>query len=333
MTFPNVNPDRATTNDQRLPRAKPRGPTTAVLLLAHGSPDSPDEVPEFLCNIAGRALPENVVAEVKHRYSLIGHSPLTEITMRQAAGAARELRLQVYVGMRNWKPFTAETVQQMSHDGIQHAVVICLAPQNSRTSVGLYRRALGEPPFTVDFVENWHDHPLLIRAFAEKLQAGWKRACEEAGTRVPIIFTAHSVPTRTIEEGDPYAQQAKETAEMVAMEVPSLSVEDWTFAFQSQGMSGGSWLGPTVEETMLALKQKGHNGVFIQPIGFVCDHVEVLYDIDIGFQQFAKQHGMRLWRAESLNDSPMFCAAIADVARSRLEQPGEAKPQIVKIKM
>ncbi len=306
--------------------------STAVLLLAHGSPDSPEEVPDFLRNIAGRPLPPNVVEEVKHRYALIGHSPLTEITVKQAAGAARELRLPVYLGMRNWKPFIADTVKQMSADGISHAVVICLAPQNSQTSVGLYRRALSEPPFSVDFVENWHDHPLLIRAFAGKLQAGWKRACGEMGARVPIIFTAHSVPTRTIEEGDPYEQQAKETAEMVAMEVPSLTNEHWTFAFQSQGMSGGAWLGPTVEDTILKLKNEGHRGVFIQPIGFVCDHVEVLYDIDIGFKQFAGKQGMRLWRAESLNDSPAFCAALADVARSRLEQPGETKPQIVNIK-
>jgi ferrochelatase len=306
--------------------------STAVLLLAHGSPDSPEEVPEFLRNIAGRALPPAVVEEVKHRYGLIRHSPLTEITMKQAAGAARELRLPVYVGMRNWKPFIADTVQKMANDGIAHAVVICLAPQNSRTSVGLYKRALGEPPFSVDFVDNWHDHPLLIRAFAEKLQAGWKPACDEAGARLPIIFTAHSVPARTIEEGDPYEQQARETAEMVAMAVPSLSNNDWTFAFQSQGMSGGVWLGPTVENTILKLKEKGYRGVFIQPIGFVCDHVEVLYDIDIGFKQFGEQHGTRLWRAESLNDSPTFCAALADVARSRLEQPGEAKQQIVNIR-
>jgi ferrochelatase len=323
--MPNISNNLPTTNDQR--------PTTGVLLLAHGSPDSPDDVPEFLRNIAGRPLPEGVVEEVKHRYGLIGHSPLTEITMRQAAGAARELRLPVYVGMRNWKPFIADTVQQMANDGITHAVVICLAPQNSRTSVGLYRRALGEStPFSVDFVENWHDHPLLVRAFAEKLQSGWQRACDQAGARLPIIFTAHSVPTRTIEEGDPYEQQAKETAEMVAMEVPTLTNDDWAFAFQSQGMSGGAWLGPTVESTILTLKQKGHGGVFIQPIGFVCDHVEVLYDIDIGFKQFAAQRGMKLWRAESLNDSPTFCAAISDVARSRLEQPGEPTKPLVQIK-
>jgi ferrochelatase len=325
------------TIDQSLSRAKSREPSTGVLLLAHGSPDTPDEVPEFLRNIAGRDLPPHVVEEVQHRYRLIGHSPLTEITLKQAGGVERELervrpRTRVYVGMRNWKPFVADVVQQMSADGISHAVVICLAPQNSQTSVGLYRRALGEPPFAIDFVENWHDHPLLIRAFAEKLQAGWKRAGDEMGARVPIIFTAHSVPTRTIEAGDPYEQQAQETAEMVAMEVPSLNNDDWTFAFQSQGMSGGVWLGPTVEDTIRALQAQGHRGVFIQPIGFVCDHVEVLYDIDIGFRQFAGKQGMRLWRAESLNDSPTFLAAIADVARSRLEQVGEPKPQIVNIK-
>ncbi len=314
------------------PMTSGQPPATALLLLAHGSPDSPAEVPEFLRNIAGRPLPQNVVEEVQHRYGLIGHSPLTEITMRQAEGAARRLGLPVYVGMRNWKPFIAAAVQQMANDGIQHAIVICLAPQNSRTSVGLYRRALGDPPFSIDFVDNWHDHPLLIRAFAEKLQSGWKRACEEAGARLPIIFTAHSVPTRTIEEGDPYDQQVKETASLVAMEVPALALDDWTFSFQSQGMSGGTWLGPTVEETILALKAKGHGGVFIQPIGFVCDHVEVLYDIDIGFRQFAGQHGMHVWRAGSLNDSPAFCAALADVARSRLEQPGEPAKPLVQIK-
>jgi len=305
----------------------------AVLLLAHGSPDSPEEVPEFLKNIAGRPLPPAVVDEVKHRYGLIGHSPLTEITMRQAAGAARELKLPIYVGMRNWNPYISDTVQQMTRDGVTHAVVICLAPQNSRTSVGLYRKALGEPPFSVDFVENWHDHPLLIRAFAEKLSTGWKNACDEAGARLPIIFTAHSVPVRTIEEGDPYEQQAKETAEMVAMEVPSLTNADWTFAFQSQGMSGGAWLGPTVEDTISKLKQQGHAGLFIQPIGFVCDHVEVLYDIDIGFKHFAERNGMRLWRAESLNDSPTFCSAIADVARSRIDQASESPKPLVNIKV
>jgi ferrochelatase len=294
----------------------------AVLLLAHGSPDSVDEVPEFLLQVTGgRPLPPQVVEEVKHRYGLIGRSPLTELTLKQAELLARELGLPVYVGMRNWKPFIADALRAMTSDGIEHAVAICLAPQNSRTSVGLYRSDLTSnqgTPFTIDFVESWHDHPLLIKAFAERLVAGWDRAGREMGThKVPIIFTAHSVPERTIVEGDPYESQAKETALLVAREA-ALAPEDWTFAFQSQGMSGGAWLGPRVEGTILSLKEKGHRGVFLQPIGFLCDHVEVLYDIDIGFKQFAEKQGVRLWRAESLNDSPLLAAALADVARSRL---------------
>jgi ferrochelatase len=294
---------------------------TAVLLLAHGSPDSVEEVPDFLLQVTGgRPLPPQVVEEVKHRYGLIGRSPLTEVTLTQGELLARELGLPVYVGMRNWKPFVADTVRQMTADGIEHAVVICLAPQNSRTSVGLYRLALTKNgvPFAFDFVESWHDHPLLIKAFAERLRTGWQTACGEMGAKVPIIFTAHSVPQRTIAEGDPYEQQAKETAALVAREA-ALNPEDWTFAFQSQGMSGGAWLGPTVEDTILTLKARNHRGVFIQPIGFLCDHVEVLYDIDIGFKQFAEKAGMRLWRAESLNDSPLLAKALADVARSRLD--------------
>ena len=293
----------------------------AILLLAHGTPDSVEEVPEFLLKVTGgRPLPPNVVEEIKHRYSLIGRSPLTAYTMKQAAMLSRELNLPVYVGMRNWKPFIADTVRAITADGVQRAIAICLAPHDSRTSVGLYRQAvLGEqPPFQVEFIDNWHDHPLLIRAFAEKLRAGWEHACRELGARVPVIFTAHSVPQRTIAEGDPYEQQARETAALVAREVPALTADNWTFAFQSQGMSGGAWLGPTVEDAILQLKAKGYGGVFIQPIGFLCDHVEVLYDVDIMFREFAEKNGMRLWRAESLNDSPELIAALADVARSRM---------------
>ena len=311
-------------------------PTQAVLLLAHGTPDSPEEVPEFLRNVTGgRPLPQPVIDEIKHRYSLIGHSPLTEITLQQAESLARELRLPVYVGMRNWRPYIQDAVLQMSADGVQQAVAICMAPQNSQTSVGLYRRALlgenDQAPFAMDFVENWHDHPLLVRAFAEKLRVGWERACAEGGARVPIIFTAHSVPQRTISEGDPYEAQARETAALVAMDIPVITVDDWSFAFQSQGMSGGPWLGPTVEETIVGLKRKGHVGVFLQPIGFLCDHVEVLYDIDIAFKKFAADNGLRLWRADSLNDSPLLAAALADVARSRLATPQEQKPPLVQI--
>jgi ferrochelatase len=297
-------------------------PTTknAVLLLAHGSPDRPEDVPEFLKQITGgRALPDNVIAEVKHRYGLIGASPLTCWTLQQRDQLAAKLGIPVHVGMRNWKPYIAEAVQAMTAEGITHVIAICLAPQNSRTSVGLYRSALAKenPSFSVDFVESWHDHPKLISAFTEKLLAGWKPAYQDAGSQIPIIFTAHSVPQRTITEGDPYEAQSKETAALVATRA-GLDKENWTFAFQSQGMSGGAWLGPTVEDTIRDLKTKGHRAVFIQPIGFLCDHVEVLYDIDIGFRQFAEREGVRLWRAESLNGSMLLTEALADLARGRL---------------
>jgi protoporphyrin/coproporphyrin ferrochelatase len=289
-----------------------------VMLIAHGSPDSLDEIPDFLLKVTGgRPLPQTVIDEVKHRYGLIGQSPLTCWTMEQRDLLAQELGIPGYVGMRNWKPFIADTVQQIASDGIEHVVAICLAPQNSRTSVGLYRAALQGTPFSLDFVESWHDHQLLIKGFAERLRSGWDRACGEMSAKVPIIFTAHSVPQRTITEGDPYEAQAKETAALVAREA-AIDDDDWTFAFQSQGMSGGAWLGPTVEDTIRDLKARGHGGVFIHPVGFLCDHVEVLYDIDIGFKKFAEGEDMRLWRAESLNGSPLLSAALADIARSRL---------------
>jgi len=294
---------------------------TAVLLLAHGSPENPDQVPEFLRYVTGgRTLPPQVVQEIQHRYSLIGFSPLACWTLLQGDQLSRQLKMPVFVGMRNWKPFIGDTVKAIADQGFERVIAICLAPQNSRTSVGLYRNAvLGEKqaPFNLDFVDEWHDEPLLAKAFAEKLRAGWERANAEHGAKLPVIFTAHSVPERTIADGDPYDVQAKETAALVA-KAAGLSADEWVFAFQSQGMSGGAWLGPTVEDTIRGLKAKGHRGVFIQPVGFLCDHVEVLYDIDIMFKEFVEKEGMRLWRAESLNGSQTLTAALANIVRCRL---------------
>jgi ferrochelatase len=295
--------------------------STAVLLLAHGSPDGADDVPRFLLKVTGgRALPPEAVEEIKQRYQRIGRSPLTEITLRQGRLLAAELGIRVYVGMRNWHPFVSDTLRKMVADGIRHAVVICLAPQNSRTSVGLYRSSLRDADLalSLDFVESWHDQRFLIQAFADKLREGRGQAARGVGTDVPVIFTAHSVPERTILEGDPYEKQTRETAALVA-QACGLSEPEWRFAFQSQGMSGGAWLGPTVESTILGLKGSNCKAVFIQPIGFLCDHVEVLYDIDVVFKQFAEKEGMRLWRAESLNDSPLLITALAEIAASRLQ--------------
>jgi protoporphyrin/coproporphyrin ferrochelatase len=295
----------------------------AVLLLAHGSPEAVEQIPAFLLKVTGgRPLPVEVVEEVKHRYARVGCFPLTYHTQRQADLLAQKLNVPVYVGMRNWHPYIPDTLQRMKANRVTHATVICLAPQNSRTSVGLYRSSLrcADCTMSFDFVESWHDQPSLIQSFVEKLKAGLEQARQEYGKNPPVIFTAHSVPSRTILEGDPYEDQTKHTAELVAR-AAGLERSDWQFAFQSQGMSGGTWLGPTVEQTILELKTSGHNAVFVQPVGFLCDHIEVLYDIDVAFKEFAEAQGMRLWRAESLNDSPLLTSALAEIVASRVPVP------------
>ncbi len=320
----------------------------AVLLLAHGTPDALEEIPEYLSNVTGgRPMPTSVIEEIQHRYSLIGHSPLTALSQEQGRLVSEATGLPVYVGMRNWKPYISEVVQQMRADGITGAVAICLAPQNSRTSVGLYRRvvlaATGDD-IAVDFVAGWADHPQLAEAFAHRLRPVLERVSVEYGNDFPVLFTAHSVPCRTIQvqppaaagqsaapsgrvqssetaslEPDPYPVEAKHTAALVA-EQCGLTPDRWVFAFQSQGMSGGPWIGPTVEDTLTALHGGGAKAVVLQPIGFLCDHVEILYDVDIAFREYAQQLGMHLDRPESLNGSPQLAAAIADLAKQGVER-------------
>jgi protoporphyrin/coproporphyrin ferrochelatase len=297
----------------------------AVLLLAHGTPDRVEEIPEYLSRVTGgRPLPHEVVEEVSHRFSIIGGSPLTPLTLEQGRLLEQALGLPVYVGMRNWKPYIADVVHQMRADGITRAVVICLAPQNSRTSVGLYRRAVfaaAEGHIELNFVSDWADHPALIDGFAERLCTTRDALAAEIGFAPPVLFTAHSVPVRTVQpqpestDGpDPYADQARLTASLVAARA-GLPESSWHFAFQSQGMSGGPWLGPTVEDTLTALREQGVTRLVIQPIGFLCDHVEILYDIDVGFQEFAKKLGIGLRRPASLNDSPHLTRALADLVQ------------------
>jgi protoporphyrin/coproporphyrin ferrochelatase len=319
----------------------------AVLLLAHGTPNVLGEMAEYLSNVTGgRALPNEVIEELKHRYAQIGlretpgveAPPLTRWTLRQGHLVEQALGgTRVYVAMRNWHPYIADVVEQMRADGVTHVKAICLAPQNSRTSVGLYRRALmtAATGMDVEFVAGWAEEPLLAQAFAERLWPVWAEACAQSGRRVPVLFTAHSVPCRTIMTGepsisgarpgtpkqdspDPYPQEAKRTAMMVAerLRVVGMRDREWYFAFQSQGVSGGPWIGPTVEDTLKALKDEGHVGVVMQPIGFLCDHVEILYDIDIAFKEMAAEMGLQLWRAESLNDSPVLTAALVEIVQA-----------------
>ncbi len=308
---------------------------SAVLLLAHGAPDALDEIPEFLRNVTGgRPLPESAVAEIQHRYGLIGQSPLTRITLEQADLLAQALQIPVYVGMRNWKPYIADTLRRMREEGVTSAVVLCLAPQNSRTSVGLYRRATfgAAEGLDLEFVESWAGHPLLAEAFADRLRPLHARLSRETGRPAPVLFTAHSVPCRTVQraeeaEPDPYPAEAKRTAANVAA---LLSAQDrppteWYFAFQSQGMSGGPWIGPTVEDTLTALRRQGASIAIIQAVGFLCDHVEILYDIDIAFKNFAAGIGLEVHRPPSLNNSPLLIAALADVARRGLARLRERR--------
>lgn len=313
----------------------------AVLLLAHGTPETVEQIPEYLRNVvSGRAIPQHVVEEIQHRYALIGHSPLTELTCEQgrlveAELAAGGLFVPVYVGMRNWRPYIPDVVKRMRADGVEEAAVICMAPQNSRTSVGLYRRAVEAEAggLRIDFTEGWADHPLLAEAFAERLRPALAKLTAETGGPAPVLFTAHSVPLRTIQppaEGahgprlwpgqgaDPYADDARRTAELVAARVPE--IPKWWFAFQSQGASGGEWIGPTVEATLDEIAAEGVKAVVLQPIGFLCDHVEILYDVDIAFRAYAAQRGIRLERPESLNGSPALAKAVADLARRGLER-------------
>jgi protoporphyrin/coproporphyrin ferrochelatase len=311
----------------------------AVLLLAHGTPETPDQIPEYLRNVvSGRPMPQHVVEEIKHRYALIGHSPLTELTLEQgrlveAELTASGLPVPVYVGMRNWRPYIPDVVRRMRDDGVEEAVVICMAPQNSRTSVGLYERAVKAEAgsLRIDFTRGWAGHPLLVQAFAERLRAAEAKFTAETGAPVPVLFTAHSVPTRTVEPlpdtaeqprewpkgaADPYAEDARHTAELVAERLPE--IPQWWFAFQSQGASGGPWIGPTVEETLEQVAAKGVKALLLQPIGFLCDHVEILYDVDIAFKERAAKLGIRLERPESLNGSPTLARAVADLARQGL---------------
>lgn len=315
----------------------------AVLLLAHGTPETVEQIPEYLRNVvSGRPVPEAVVEEIRHRYSLIGKSPLTEITMAQARLVEAQLAeagraVPVYVGMRNWRPYIPDVVRKMHADGIEQAAVICMAPQNSRTSVGLYRRAVEAEAarLQIDFTEGWARHPLLADAFAERLRPVLAKLSAEVGEPVPVLFTAHSVPTRTVEApapgteatgprlwpgngADPYAEEARQTAELVAARVKEIS--RWWFAFQSQGASGGPWLGPSVEETLDRIAGDGVKLIVLQPIGFLCDHVEILFDVDTLFREYAAKLNVRLERPESLNESPTLAKAVSDLALAGLKR-------------
>ena len=305
----------------------------AVLLMAYGSPDRLDQVPDYYTDIRrGSPPPPELLAELIERYRAIGGgSPLSRIVEDQRRAlelelAARGHPVRVYAGMRHIQPRIASIVEGMAADGVDRFVAIALAPQASSNAAG-YRRAvdgalagLGEAAPTVTYVDSWHDQPRFIEALAETTAEALARFADP--TAVRVMFTAHSLPARVLAEGDPYPGQLAATAALVAKRVGLASYE---FAFQSAGRTGEPWLGPDILAEIRRLAAEGVTGLVVRPVGFVADHLEVLFDIDIEAQAVAAEVGIHLERARSMNDDPTFIAGLADLAVAALA-PASSQP-------
>ena len=286
--------------------------TLAVLLMAHGTPESIDEMPEYLRLVRGGREPsEELITEMTHHWRAIGgRSPLTDITLKQGAAlqellAGAGIAASVAVGMRNWKPFIADAMRGIAATGARQVIGIPLAPQFSTVSVLKYMDAAKAAlPAGVDFtcVRSFHDHPLLIDAFAEKVRVARPASDED------VIFTAHSVPERVAKTGDPYADEVAATARLVAERA---GVRSYQPAFQSAGRTPEPWLGPDVSDVVRTRAAAGIRKFLVVPIGFVCDHTEILFDIDVQAAQAAREAGVWLRRTESLNTSPTFIRTLA----------------------
>lgn len=283
-----------------------------VLLLAHGTPENLDQMEEYLTLVRGGRRPSpELVMEMKRRYETIGgRSPLAEITFMQAAALRTTIGagIPVYVGMRCWRPTIIDAVRQASDDGMDDLLAIPMAPQYSTFMLNEYdaevRRAAARRP-RVRFVDSWHDHPLLIQAFAERVREARAGAPEQI-----VIFSAHSLPERVIREGDPYVQRVHATVRGVSSYA---GLRNYEIAFQSAGRSPEPWLGPTIEERLAALARDGARGALVVPVGFLCDHAEILYDIDVEAREKAARLGIALRRTTSLNDSETLVRALADL--------------------
>jgi ferrochelatase len=290
----------------------------ALLILAYGTPQNLDDMEAYLTDVReGRKPSPELVGEMKHRYSLIGKSPLNEITFQQAAAVEAELARRgrprkAYVGMRHWTPWIRDTVARMHADGVEDAAAIVMAPHYSTMSIGKYKKRVEEAQaaagsaIPVRFVDAWWQQPKLQAAVLANIRDGLERL---AGRKTKLIFSAHSLPTRILKMGDPYDDQLKANAAELAARIPGA---DWTFAYQSAGASPEPWLGPSVVETLPDLARQGYEAVLVAPIGFVCDHVEILYDLDMEAKEAARAQGLVLDRIVSLNANPLFVEAVAD---------------------
>jgi ferrochelatase len=281
--------------------------------MAYGSPDRLEDIPAYFADIrGGRPASPEAVAELAERYRRIGgRSPLNEITEAQRAALERELGTPVYVGMKHWRPTIAESAARATADGAQRVIGLVLAPHYSRISIGGYRerleRALGDTA-ELAFIASWHDHEPFLDVLAERVR----------GADAHVVFTAHSLPARILDEGDPYREQLLETARLVA---DKAEVQSWSFAFQSASPTGEPWLGPDVLAELEGLHARGLGKVLLAPVGFVSDHLEILWDLDVEAREKAAELGLELARIESLNDDPAFIRALADLVKQASAAP------------
>jgi ferrochelatase len=300
--------------------------------MAMGGPDKLENVEPFLLDVrGGRPTPPDLVEEIRERYRLTGgKSPVLDITREVARRLEQKLngpggeRFRVYVGLRHWHPYIKEAYAELLDDRPERLVGLCMAPQYSSISIGAYikkveeaRQALGGD-FPISYVESWHRHPGLIRAIADNIVAALDRFPAGVRARVPIIFTAHSLPERILQTHDPYPAEVRATMEAVCDLIKPRTAR---FAYQSQGRTGEKWLGPDVESTLEALHRDGHRHVLLAPIGFISDHVEILYDVDVEFKQLADSKGMRLERIAMLNATRPLIDTLAAVLEEHLASP------------
>ena len=298
-----------------------------MLVVAFGGPQGPDDIRPFLANVLrGRRVAPERIEEVAHHYELFGGvSPLTELTLRQAEGlrqelASRGVTLPVYVGMRNWQPYVRDTLERMSNDGVRRAIAFVAAAHRSYSGCLQYKENIAEaqvalaerrlPPVQVTYVTDWHLHEGFIAANAAHVREALERLPPAARTGAEIVFTAHSIPV-SMAERYPYERQVRETAAAV-MRLLSRA-EDPLVAFQSRsGRPEDPWLGPDVCDYLKDAKTRGVLGVVLCPIGFLCDHVEVLYDLDVEAAQVCRDIGLPMTRAAAVNDHPAFLDSMAD---------------------
>jgi protoporphyrin/coproporphyrin ferrochelatase len=288
----------------------------AVVLMAYGSPTTADDVSAYLADIReGRPVSPEAIEELSERYRRIGgRSPLDEITESQRAGLERELGLPVFVGMKHWRPRIAEAVDAALAGGAETIVGLVLAAHYSRLSIAGYRERLEDAlrdRAELLFVESWHDHEPFLEALSERVR----------GFDGHVIFTAHSLPKRILRDGDPYRDQLLETSRLVAERA---GIAKWSFAFQSASATGEPWLGPDILEELDRLAENGVRRVLVCPVGFVSDHLEILWDLDVEARERAAELGLELGRIESLNDDPAFLRALAALVRETLAVPSEA---------